>query len=222
MKKNVDNSVVVNKHPYFLWSKYIMEKASIDNSEKILYGEEKSSHYIKANPMIILLLKYVPLLIFVPFLSLPHDVRSLLFFSVSLVLVAVLIFFYRKEKFFYIRVFIFILLFAIAFTAIKYPEINIENIFFELLHYIGISLLAYIVVMDFFKYDYKQFYKLEDIQKNVETKLLPAGERKMMKIPFTKRSLFSYNIKEDFKLSFLVGGYYFTILNSKKETHETV
>ena len=217
MKKNLDNSVVVNKNPYFLWSKYIMEKASIDEEEQIIYGEEKSSHYVKANPIIILLLKYIPLLIFIPFLSLPHDVSSLIFFSISLVVVSILIFFYRKEKFFYIRVFIFILLSLIAFTAIKYPDINIENTFFELLHYIGISLLAYIVVMDFFKYDYRKFYKLEDIQKNVETKLVPAGERRMMKIPFTKRSLFSYKIKEDFKLSFLVGGYYFTILNLKKE-----
>jgi len=217
MKKSINNQIAVNKHPYFLWSTYVMETATIDEEKKILYGEEKSSHYRKANPLIILLLKYLPLLILMPFIAIPDNIQSFIFFCVALFLVAVFVTLYNKDKILYLRIFLLLLIVGIAAVAIVYPEINIENTFFELLHYIGISLLVYIVLMDFYKKDYKNFYKLEDIKKDVQGKLVPAGNRKFMKIPFTKRSMFSYKVKEDFRISFFVGGYYFTMINKKEE-----
>ena len=220
MKKKADNTIRVNKTPYFLLNTYIMEKADIDEDRMILYGVDKESNYTKANPLYILFLKLIPMLIVIPFLTIPNSKVGFAIFAVSVFFLAVFTILYEYASSFFLKIVILSSLLSVMYISIYLPKINIEEYFFAFVHYFSVLLVLYIVLRDLVNNNPKEYYSLGDVSTEKTGVVVHKGERKYGKIPFTKKSLLSFKIRENKHYHLSFKGHFFIMKKEKAKEKE--
>jgi len=213
---NENNNIYVNKYPYFLWALYKIKNPKIDIEKKEIQGDYSSAKFEKASLLEIILLKYLPLLLFIPYFQFPRTMIEAVVMFCSFFTILVIFLLYRLNKINTIKYFIlgvFVLIASLSFTL---EQLNIENYFFMYIQYMGVMGVGLFVYFDIKDKVYKNYYRLS-AKKEVNITPINKGKREFMKVPFTKKHLMKYSVKNDFKINFLLGGYYCLVKNKIKE-----
>jgi hypothetical protein len=159
------------------------------------------------------------LLIFIPFLRVPASQDEFIYLLCAACIFFFAVLLYVKNHFKSLKIFLLSVLFSFAAASlmVQSEKYNIEEIFFIFIHYLLLLSMIYLIYSDYKKRDYKSFYRLDQIEKNVSKTVVYKGKRRFLKIPFTKKSLFYFDVKRDFTMNLSLAGYYFVQLNNGAE-----
>lgn len=213
--QKIDKNAEVNKYPYFLWLNHRIEDLEIDYENKIISGKNGTSSFSNANKIEVFLLKYIPILVVLYFILRMPTLDDMLGIFISFFITLVTFLLYKTKKILFLKIFIFALLFGTFFFALLFGQEKIENTFFTIMHYIGIYIIFLYLYFDYKEKDFRRYYKL-DAKKRIEKTVIGKGQRKMMRIPFTKKHILRYQVRDSFNLKFSLGGFYFCELKERK------
>lgn len=170
----------INKYPFFLWLTQSREDLKLDFKNLKVSSDELGESSLKKVPIyLIVLLKYVPFLLVLPYFYYPSNRSDLLPFLGAFVVVISMLFVYLKTNLFFFKIYVItvfiinaILLFLINDYAVS---LDISLTFFaEILLF---SVLAFDI---FYFKGYKNWYFLESFKNEIDIKFSQKRERKFL------------------------------------------
>lgn len=170
----------INKYPFFLWLTESREDLKLDFKNQKVSSDELGESSLKKVPIyLIVLLKYVPFLLVLPYFYYPSNRSDLLPFLGAFVVVISMLFVYLKTNLFFFKIYVItvfiinaILLFLINDYAVS---LDISLTFFaEILLF---SVLAFDI---FYFKGYKNWYFLESFKNEIDIKFSQKRERKFL------------------------------------------
>jgi hypothetical protein len=173
----------INKYPFFLWltqSRESREDLKLDFKNLKVSSDELGESSLKKVPMyLVILMKYLPFLILIPFLYYPNSKADLMPFIGALVVVISMLFVYLKTNLIFFKVYVitvFIINAVLIFLINDYAvSLDIGLTFFAQI------LLFLILTFDIFYFKgYKNWYFLESFKNEIDIKFSQKRERKFL------------------------------------------
>lgn len=170
----------INKYPFFLWLTQSREDLKLDFKNQKVSSDDLGESSLKKVPIyLIVLLKYVPFLLVLPYFYYPSNRSDLLPFIGAFVIVISMLFVYLKTNLFFFKIYVItvfiinaILLFLINDYAVS---LDISLTFFaEILLF---SVLAFDI---FYFKGYKDWYFLENFKNEIDINFSQKRERKFL------------------------------------------
>lgn len=170
----------INKYPFFLWLTQSREDLKLDFRNLKVSSDDLGESSLKKVPIyLIVLIKYLPFLLVLPYFYYPSNKSDLLPFIGAFVVVISMLFVYLKTNLFFFKIYVItvfiinaILLFLINDYAVS---LDISLTFFaEILLF---SVLAFDI---FYFKGYKNWYFLESFKNEIDIKFSQKRERKFL------------------------------------------
>lgn len=170
----------INKYPFFLWLTQSREDLKLDFRNLKVSSDDLGESSLKKVPIyLIVLIKYLPFLLVLPYFYYPSNKSDLLPFLGAFVVVISMLFVYLKTNLFLFKVYVitvFIINAVLLFLINDYAvSLDISLTFFaEILLF---SVLAFDI---FYFKGYKDWYFLENFKNEIDIKFSQKRERKFL------------------------------------------
>lgn len=170
----------INKYPFFLWLTQSREDLVLDFKNLKVSSDELGESSLKKVPIyLIVLIKYLPFLLFLPYFYYPNNKSDLLPFLGALLVVVSMLFVYLKTNLFFFKTYV-ITVFII--NAVLIFLINDYAVYLDIsLTFFAEILLFSVLVFDIFILKaYKNWYFLESFKNEIDIKFSQKRERKFL------------------------------------------
>ena len=170
----------INKYPFFLWLTQSREDLVLDFKNLKVSSDELGESSLKKVPIyLIVLIKYLPFLLFLPYFYYPSNKSDLLPFLGALLVVVSMLFVYLKTNLFFFKAYV-ITVFII--NAVLIFLINDYAVYLDIsLTFFAEILLFSVLVFDIFILKaYKNWYFLESFKNEIDIKFSQKRERKFL------------------------------------------
>ena len=170
----------INKYSFFLWLTQSREDLTLDFENLKVLSDDLGESSLKKVPIyLIVLLKYVPLLLVLPYFYYPNNKSDFLPFIGASVVVISMLFVYLKTNLIFFKVYVitvFIINAVLIFLINDYAvSLDIGLTFFAQI------LLFLILALDIFYFKgYKNWYFLESFKNEIDIKFSQKRERKFL------------------------------------------
>lgn len=170
----------INKYPFFLWLTQSREDLVLDFKNLKVSNDELGESSLKKVPIyLIVLIKYLPFLLVLPYFYYPSNKSDLLPFIGALSVVVSMLFVYLKTNLFFFKTYV-ITVFII--NAVLIFLINDYAVYLDIsLTFFAEILLFSVLVFDIFILKaYKNWYFLESFKNEIDIKFSQKRERKFL------------------------------------------
>ncbi|MCG3714177.1 hypothetical protein L5F64_01185 [Aliarcobacter butzleri] len=171
----------INKYPFFLWLTQSREDFKLDfKNLKVSSDDVGESSLIKVSIYLIVLIKYLPFLLVLPYFYYPSNKNDLIPFIGAFVVVISMLFVYLKTNLIFFKIYV------VAICIINAVFIFIVNDYAVSLD-IGLTffaqtLLFSILALDIFYFKgYKNWYFLESFKNEIDIKFAEKKERRFLR-----------------------------------------
>ena len=170
----------INKYPFFLWLTQNREDLTLDFKNLKVSSDELGESSLKKVPIyLIVLIKYLPFLLVLPYFYYPNNKSDLLPFIGAFVVVISMLFVYLKTNLIFSKIYVitvFIINAVLIFVINDYAvSLDIGLTFFAEI------LLFLILTFDIFYFKgYKNWYFLESFKNEIDIKFSQKRERKFL------------------------------------------
>lgn len=170
----------INKYPFFLWLTQSREDLVLDFKNLKVSSDELGESSLKKVPIyLIVLIKYLPFLLVLPYFYYPSNKSDLLPFLGALLVVVSMLFVYLKTNLFFFKTYVitvFIINAVLIFLINDYAvSLDISLTFFaEILLFLVLAFDIFILKA------YKNWYFLESFKNEIDIKFSQKRERKFL------------------------------------------
>jgi len=213
-KDKFNQKILVNRYPYWFYWNYTTV-ASIDKSEELLETEHKKTKFSKASSFQIILIKYFPfILMSLLFMKLPQSMVELWIACMVVIYMGIAYLAYQHSVFM-IKFLLAITLIGFYIALFKFDTsgrtMNIIVSWFLKLY------IIIFVVYDYVTQGYKDYFYLDEIVESGHVTISKFKKRPLLRVPFTQKHILKVPTGFNAGFNYSFGGYFFKIVESKKD-----